>query len=504
MVFDMHMPKPVLFRLQGAAIVTLVTAAAIVGTSSRCPDGSTRYFGSPCPPVTTPAVEALYPNAVGFAADIVAGRGGDVYHVTNLSAAGPGSLHYGIDTASGPRTIVFDTGGTSEPLSGVYDGKHYLTIAGETAPGNGYAVKGDMRFTNSSSISFRHLRVRCVPFATVAKWCLDFIDCHDIYVDHCSLSWSTDEMLAFTRCHTITVAHCLLAEWCRAYTLDGSAGKSAMFFDDCQDVTVWRNVMSTTGWRQPLIHGGRFQLYENVLYNRADYGTMLLGGVVGKPNATYLEAVSNLHLLGPATEIRWPLASYPTAQTVFWQQMGNGFNYGGPGPASLYVSNNKADHDRTNGTLDLLPARFDGTFTSQPTPWSGTDPAWPVLPTPTTIDANWLFTRLSQAGYIDAGGEADAADVRIRNAINNRASASTGTVSYRGATMSDTFPLDPAAVGGYPTLSPGTPPVDTDQDGMPDTHETSVGLDPANASDGRGDADGDGWTNLEEYLHTLF
>ena len=69
--------------------------------------------------------------------------------------------------------------------------------------------------------------------------------------------------------------------------------------------------------------------------------------------------------------------------------------------------------------------------------------------------------------------------------------------------MSDSYPASVAAAGGYPTLAAGWAPTDTDQDGMPDTYETSVGLDVNNADDGMADADGDGYTNLEEYLHTL-
>ena len=498
-----HDGKPV---MHPGAVRAAVALAVVVGTLAiapftvqRCPDGTIRYWGAPpCPPIAPVTNTPAFPAALGFGKQTSGGRGGDVYHVTNLNATGAGSLHEGIDSATGPRTIVFDTGGTTAGMSAVYVNKSDITIAGETAPGDGFCVKGDLRFENCDNIIVRNIRVRCVPLPSVVKWSLWFLYGERIYIEGCSFSWSTDEMLAFTDCEDVTVAHCLCAEWCRAYTLEENGpGKSAMFFGDCRDVTVYQNVMSTTAWRMPLFDGGRLQLWENVFYNCADHSSMALAGVDGHAPDAWVESVSNLRLNGPAAEIGWP-----ASQNVYWKQAGSCFDYG-PGDVYLYVSGNKADNDRADGLLTLVDGLWYGTYVTQVTPWTGTDAEWPVLPTPAAIDANWLFLRLAGAGYVNAEGEADTTDDRIRTDINNRASASTGTVLYFTATMSDTYPLDPAAVGGYPTLATGSAPLDTDQDGMPDSYEDAAGLSKTNAADGNIVVLSTGYTNLETYLNTL-
>ena len=401
-------------------------------------------------PLDMHTVPLAFPGAVGFGRYATGGRGGEVYHVTNLHASGPGSLYEGIASSRPevPRTIVFAVAGTTETQSAVFTGKANLTIAGETAPGDGFCWRGDLRFNGAENMVIRNLRFRCDPLPDVVKWCVFFDGSQhqvsDVIMDRCTFSWSTDEMLSFHRAARVTIQYCLLHEWCRCFVASNAAGKSAMSFDDCQGVTIYRNVMAHTPWRAPLVSGERFQIYENVVYNQRDMAGMVLAGAPGRTLVdTQVELVSNLRLTGPAAEI-----AFPSGANLQWLQIGNAYDYG-IGTNSIYTSGNVADPDLRNDQLDLVPARLDGEFVARPVPWTGHDPAWPVLAV-SNVDAAWLSDRLSSVGPIQGF---DAAEQRVVNDIVSRSDAQMTECTYLGAPgFSDYFPLNPLAVGGYPKL----------------------------------------------------
>lgn len=169
-----------------------------------------------------------FPGALGFGASSLGGRGGDVYHVTHLGDSGPGSLRHGIESAAGPRTIVFETGGTIDLQSPLTIQASNLTIAGQTAPG-GIGTRGyTLRVSGASDVVIRHLRVRVgdVNAAGVpgrpgrgnadlvgdAADGLSVIESERVIVDHVSASWGMDETLSVTKSQDVTVQHSLISE----------------------------------------------------------------------------------------------------------------------------------------------------------------------------------------------------------------------------------------------------------------------------------------------------
>ena len=173
----------------------------------------------------------LFFLAQGYGAYAVGGRGGDVYHVTTLAdydeateAGIPGSLRYGIKTANGPRTIVFDVSGYIDLKYRLVITADNLTIAGQTAPGDGITIrKHDIRLFNANDVIIRYLRVRTGKYFTGDQFespagypdldCLSIEGGQDIILDHISSSWSLDECMSIVGpAKDITVQWCILSE----------------------------------------------------------------------------------------------------------------------------------------------------------------------------------------------------------------------------------------------------------------------------------------------------
>lgn len=163
------------------------------------------------------AQQLAFPTAEGFGAYAIGGRGGDVYHVTNLNDDGEGSLRYGIENAGGPRTIVFDISGTIKLEDRLTIKNPYITIAGQTAPGDGICVRDYQFGIAADHVIVRYIRARLGDQAGQESDAISITSGHNIIIDHCSASWSVDEVLS---CSTgdkdaidkVTVQWCIIAE----------------------------------------------------------------------------------------------------------------------------------------------------------------------------------------------------------------------------------------------------------------------------------------------------
>ena len=237
----------------------------------------------------------IFPDAEGFgtraaAAYEEAGRGvtePTVYKVTNTNATGAGSFHAAI-TASGPRVVIFETSGTITYEGSITISSPYLIVAGQTAPSPGITLKGSTLRLNTHDVLMQHVRIRTgnhegSPLPQ-SRDCLSIMDnSHNIVIDHCSLSWSMDEVLSLwnnttSPGHDITISNCILAE-----PLDdsdhpeGTHGLCLLVAGDTgkaghDNVSILRNLMANARGRTPTITGDSTTIVaNNVSWNCAHH-----------------------------------------------------------------------------------------------------------------------------------------------------------------------------------------------------------------------------------------
>jgi pectate lyase len=403
-----------------------------------------------------------FPGAEGFGRFAKGGRGGKVIHVTNLNSHGPGSFREAL-AASGPRTIVFDVSGIIEMQDWWQINNPFLTIAGQTAPGDGILLKGTLIF-DTHDVIIRHMRIRPGPDVPVpgSHQTITFHwSSHTAIVDHCSLSWATDDTFG-AGARDITLQWSIIAD---ALNTAGFGKGIIMAHSHDDRVSVLHNLFANIADRTPQAASGSIQFVNNLVYNI--HGD---GNVWPVTSRVLIEFVKNYYLRGPHS-------AYQISTAI------RAFNDSAVPPAhaaatKIYLKANYHDLLRPNNELpeDTILFQRAGYLPVVDTPLG-----FPRIPSET--DA----LRVKEDVLGKAGAykpKRSAADIRVINDVNNR--ESTAAVVY----PSIPFVRRPADY-------------DSDQDGMPDAWEKSHGLDPNNAGDSAQDRDNDGYTNLEAFLNEM-
>jgi hypothetical protein len=429
-------------------------------------------------PKIASGLQRAFPTAEGFGAGAKGGRGGRVIFVTTTADRGEGSLRACIG-AEGPRTCVFRTSGTiTLETRSLVVLNPYLTIAGETAPGEGIAIRNGARQLRPSleivthDVIVRHIRIRPGPHDVKAccSGALGFYgkDATDIIVDHVSASWGSDETIDSENASNITLQWSFVTE----PLLNGGPGKRNrarnMMMIKGGGISVHHNLFAFGKFRNPLIQtslpGVSADVVNNVLYSPVWDYVVSFSDRWGKVRAN---VVGNYKIEGRKEPGK------DDHLVHLFPQGNNGF--------SIYVADNFDETYRSDAgdAEDLVIAEIWRDY---------------LVPVPFAV-ANVQASGPEQA-YDDvlalAGATRparDAVDLRIVEAVRTR----SGKL-LKGS---------PDAVGGWPHLAAAPPPPDRDADGMADGWEVEMGLSPADPTDGIADADGDGWTNFEEYLHQL-
>jgi len=431
------------------------------------------------PAVVTPAFALpAFPGAEGYGSTTVGGRGGIIVEVTNLNDSGLGSLRYACENYTEPRIVVFRVGGTIVLTSGdieIREGNSYLTIAGQTAPGDGVQLKGAgiLIMDGAHDIVLRYLRIRpgeSAPEDCVTIWGNNGTDTYrrvyNVVVDHCSLQWAPDENTnVWDYCDGVTFQWCIIAEGTgqnKGFISGYGSGSGTPAFDI--EVGLHHNLFAHNEGRNPYFKQGRdgpADFRNNVVYNWLNNN---VGQVEVGQQASF---VANYYKEGPDTN--WGgIILVP-----------DGTNATG---IQIFVDGNRGQFcpSGCSNQWDIGIAYYQGGHITAPEDkyrmWS---PYFPPTVTTHTASEAW---DLVLAGAGATKPSRDAVDTRIVNEVTN----GTGECGK----SSD-----------WPNLQSGTPPTDSDHDAMPDSWETAHGLNPNNASDRNGDLDGDGYTNIEEYLN---
>jgi hypothetical protein len=396
-----------------------------------------------------------FPGAEGYGALATGGRVGTVYHVTNLNDAGPGSFRDAV--SQGHRTVVFDVGGYVDLQSDVHVASN-ITIAGQTAPGEGIALRNrEASFSGDSNVIVRYLRFR--PGGTPGeehKYAIAPEDASDVIFDHCSIEWASWDAIGMSRSHYITLQNCLI----------GEDIKLQQFGCLCEsdDITFSHNLWIDNESRNPKAKGV-VEYVNNVVYN---WGVT---GLAGAHSGTdhWVDVINNYFIKGPTAKSDHFAGEYWPSDHVYQ----NG-NY-----AALAC----------DGSLDgrlVVPDDFHGEADHGPPTFADTRFTHPIIPA--TID-----TAAAAVDKVLAGAGASL----HRDAIDTRLVAQVRSFGKDGKLIDG-----PADVGGFGDIAGGAAPVDTDKDGIPDAWETAHGLNPTDPTDAA-KLTPSGYSNLEVYLNSL-
>ena len=467
-----------------------------------------------------------FPGAEGGGMYATGGRGGRVIHVTNLNDSGEGSLRAAI-AESGPRIIVFDVAGTIQLKSELRIRNGNLTIAGQTAPGDGICLRDNTVRLDADNVIIRFLRFRLGDQGPLSDGSDAFWGRYheDIVIDHCSMSWAVDECASFYANRNFTMQWCMISEALRVSRHSKGAhgyggiwgGRNASFHHNLLAHNDSRNaridhpqIYFGDGGDYLETHRGNVDYRNNVIYNWGSNSTY--GGEDG-----HFNIVGNYYKPGPASEND---RNYYV--DAYWHYEKDGTVYADSYP-ELYLSGNK--HER-----GIDESRYPGGvyWHDQGSP----EPEHVILDSPlpilsddsetcytTTHDAGTAFDRVIE--FAGASLSRDAVDARIAGETRG------GTATYMDGTTAesrrkiDSGEVDASyseggmidsqsVVGGWPELDATEEQIaaqsaDADGDGMPDWFEERFGLDPDSASDASAKTlDKFGrYPNLEMYLHWL-
>ena len=420
--------------------------------------------------VTMSAQQLAFPGAEGFGRFATGGRGGTIYHVTNLNDSGTGSLR---DAVSQPnRIVVFDVSGIIHLKSGlVFSGN--LTVLGQTAPGEGIQVYGDrVSFSGANNLIVRYMRFRMGKGGTSGKDAAGVSNGRNMIFDHLSVLWGRDECFSIswdnkgTEPTDITIQNSIIGQGLQTHSCGGLIQTQG-------GVTLYRNLYIENKTRNPKVKGLN-QFVNNVVYNWGGGGCYLMGRE--SAGNSWADSENNYYVKGP-----WNANTSPLSE-------GNeNFQFYGVGN---YYDNNK------DGMLNGR-AITDDEYTASGGLRRSTLSDMTNLPKPFPVITGLMSAEDALRWMIDSVGSS----LPVRDEVDKYLIDEMSSFGKLGSTdgISDETSLPH---GGTGTLYIGNKPTDSDGDGIPDEWEMSHGLNPNNAADAAAIA-ANGYANIENYVFSI-
>jgi hypothetical protein len=462
---------------------------------------------SDLPQATIPA----FPGAEGGGAYTPGGRGGKVFVVTSLADRGPGTLREACEQG-GARIIVFNVAGIIQLKSPVIIRAPYITIAGQTAPGDGICIAGESVWINTHDVVIRYLRFR--RGATDVARRDDGLGGNpvgNIIIDHVSASWGLDENMSIYR-HVydrngakqqklptvnVTIQNSIFSEALDTYNHAFGSTIGGL------NSTFMRNLWANNIARNPSIGMyGDFGFVNNVVFNWWNRSAD------GGDNESFFNFINNYYKPGPITPLDKPIGHRilkpesgraKDKKTLYGRVYANG---------NIMEGNERVTKNNWDGGIQIEEMPDASRYTDS----IKSDKPFPMAKIKTLSATDAYAYVLANVGA--SLPKRDAVDSRVVQVVK------TGKIIYvEGTTNSkgkefikhrlpdDSYKqgiiTDPSQVGGYPVYK-GTPYKDTDKDGMPDAYETKAGMNPRNAADATKPAkNGSGYTNIEVYLNSV-
>lgn len=417
----------------------------------------------------TLAAPPAFPGAEGFGANTPGGRGGKVIFVRNLNDSGPGSFREAVN-AKGPRMVLFRVSGLITLKSPIDIMEPYLTIAGQTAPGDGICLRGNEVSIRTHDVIVRFMRFRPGDISDGEPDGVDVMkDSYSVILDHCSATWSIDEDLSPSgNIHNITVQWSLIAEGLNNSIHHKGPHGYGSLVRAAGGLTLHHNLWAHNSARNPRLGDNyghppfpQFDVRNNVMY---DYGLVCSGWTGDHLKANYM---NNYIRPGPSSTTQQNIIGLLNTADV-----------------TYYVHGNVVDgHPQWTANNELL---FTGQRPPAPARFALADHPFDAPPVRTTSAEQAFWEVLAKAGAILP--HRDPVDTRIVEEVRER----------DGSIIDSQW-----EVGGWPEYHSTRPLRDTDGDGLPDDWERAHGLDPNNAADGAAVSEKSGYTNLEDYLNEL-
>ncbi len=396
--------------------------------------------------VTVQAQQLAFPGAEGYGAYATGGRGCQVVHVTNLNASGTGSLADAVSQSN--RFVVFDVGGVIDITGSSITIASNITIAGQTAPGEGITIYGGRVIASKAkNVIMRYIRMRGGKSVNSSKCTLTLDNCENFIMDHCSVSWGPWDNVHIKDANNITWQYCINSEGIEPQ-------RFGSITDGTRNWTIHHCLWADNKSRNPKMKC-YLQYYNNVVYN---YSMGIVGGHSAADN--YQDVINNYFIAGPE-------GSYKYFDD--WTETDH-----------LYSTGNYYD-----GNCDGV---LNGTLI---TDYNSATPVYqPNFNTthPMNVEsaANAYQTIVDQVGAS-----------RVRDSHDKRIIEQLTSLGTKGSFIANEDDL-----GGIGTVANGPHPTDTDNDGMPDDWETENGLNP-NSDDSKLYTLGGGYTNIEHYVNSL-
>ena len=474
-----------------------------------------------------------FPGAEGGGMYSFGGRGGKVLTVTNLNDDGPGSFRWACEQG-GARIIVFNVSGIIRLKSPIYVRAPYVTIAGQTAPGEGICIAGESFQVDTHDVIVRHMRFRRGETNVMNREdSFGGNPVGNIMIDHCSCEWGLDENISFYR-HmfdmnngkpkekkptvNVTIQNTISAKaldtWNHAFgsTIGG------------ENTTFMRNLWADNTGRNPSVGwAGVFNFVNNVVYNwvhrTADGGEY----------KSMFNFINNYYKPGPLTPKDSPVGhritkSESRSEGLFpFKQFGRVYAMGNVMEGYPEITNDNwnggiqtADKDGAMDETELALMRSDQPFEMPFITIMGAGKAfeWVLsnaganVPCRDIVDQRICEEVRTGIAYYVPNYEKKVKDNPYGDmwGLHPKSQNEQGFFKYRRLPQ-DSYKqgviTDPRQMGGYPEYKAWQPYTDTDSDGMPDAWEIANGLNPNNAGDAVLDCNGDGYTNIEKYINAI-